>query len=250
MQQSVFIYLQRQGDNALILGQRLSEWCGHGPVLEEDIALTNTALDLIGQATLWLDYAAKVENAGKDADQLAFLRDVYEFKNCILVELPNGDYAFTIARQFLFSAYQVALLEELVKSNDEQLKGIAAKSLKEARYHLKHSRDWVLRMGDGTEESHDRIQKAFHDIWQYTGELFSDDAVERDLHAMGMIPLNESLHSSWLELVKATLAEATLDMPTAEWMQEGGRNGRHGEHLGHLLSEMQFLQRAYPGAKW
>ncbi len=247
---SLFNYLLRQGDNSLILGQRIAEWCGHGPVLEEDIALTNTALDYIGQATLWLEYAAKVEGSVKDADHLAFLRDVFDFKNCIITETPNGDYAYTIARQFIYSAYQVELLNVLLNSSDEQIKGIAAKSIKEARYHLKHSRDWVLRMGDGTEESHNRIQKALHDIWAYTGELFEDDDVEIELHAAGIIPLNQSLYANWIEVVKDTLEEATLELPASEYMQSGGRTGKHSEHLGHILSEMQFLQRAYPGSKW
>jgi ring-1,2-phenylacetyl-CoA epoxidase subunit PaaC len=243
-------YLVRLGDDALILGQRLSEWCGHGPVLEEDIALSNIALDYIGQATFLLDYAGISENKGRDGDALAFLRDANEFRNHLLCELPNGDYAFTIARQLFFSTWQKLLWKELTGSTDMQLKGIAAKSVKEAGYHFKHSRDWSIRMGDGTEESHRRIQTAFNSLWEYTGELFEDDEIEQSLASEGVVPLHSSLYSEWILEIRAVADEGGISLPQSDWMQTGGRKCLHTEHLGHLLSEMQFLQRAYPGAKW
>jgi ring-1,2-phenylacetyl-CoA epoxidase subunit PaaC len=250
IQQALYTYLLRLGDDALVLGQRLSEWCGHGPVLEEDIALTNTALDYIGQATFILDHAGLTEGKGRDADAIAFLRDANEFRNHLLCELPNGDYAFTIARQLFFSTWQKLLWKELTGSTDGQLKGIAGRSVKEAGYHFKHSRDWTLRMGDGTEESHRRMQAAFDSLWEYTGELFEDDDNEQVLSAAGIAPLNASLYPEWISEIRGAAEESGITLPQSEWMQTGGRQGRHTEHLGHLLSELQFLQRAYPGAKW
>lgn len=250
MQDLLYKYLLRLGDNSLILAQRLSEWCGHGPALEEDIALTNIALDLIGQSTQFLEYAGSLSPEKKTADELAFLRDAPEFFNTILVELPNGDYAFTIARQFIFSAYLDLLYKELMNSSDEQLRAIAAKSSKELGYHYKHSRDWIVRLGDGTEESHDKIQAAIDEIWTYSGELFEDDAAEQELHDLGIACLNSSLYAEWKSRVEDCFAEATLALPEEQWMQKGGRDGKHSEHLGFILSDMQFLQRAYPGNKW
>lgn len=247
---ALYQYLLRLGDNSLILGQRLSEWCGHGPVLEEDIALTNIALDLIGQATQILDYAAEVGGEGKTADDIAFLRDAWDFKNVILVELNNGDFAVTMARQFFFSAYQDIMYEALESSADERLKAIAQKSSKELGYHYKHSREWMLRLGDGTEESHQRVQHAINELWEYTGEMFEDDEIEKTLADAGVITLNADLKAEWTQRVESTLKEATLEIPQGEWMHSGGRSGKHSEHLGHILSEMQFLQRAYPGNKW
>lgn len=237
-------------DNNLILGQRLSEWCGHGPVLEEDIALSNMALDYIGQATLLFKHLSEASGDTKTEDDWAFLRDAWDYKNFLALELPNGDYAFTIARQYLYSEWYNLYLTELSKSSNTFLQEFALKSIKEVRYHLQHGRDWVLRMGDGTEDSHARIQKAINDIWNYTGEWFIPNANDTELSVNGICPNVESLHQSWMENVQATMNEATLQMPVSGWMHKGGREGKHTEHLGHLLSEMQFLQRTYPNSKW
>ncbi len=245
-----FEYLLRLGDNCLILSQRLSEWCGHGPVLEEDIALTNVALDLLGHSRFWLTYAGEVENAGRDEDQLAYLRDAGEFRNVLLVEQPNGDYAQTTARQFYFDTWHYFLLRELKKSSDPRLAEIAEKAVKEVTYHLERSSAWVIRLGDGTEESHRRMQRSIDDLWMYTGELFAPDAIDVEMRERGISADMESLRSPWLEHVHETLSEATLDLPSAAWMQRGGKRGVHTENLGYILAEMQFLQRAYPGAQW
>ncbi|WER48028.1 phenylacetate-CoA oxygenase subunit PaaC [Cupriavidus sp. WKF15] len=250
MDQHKFEYLQRLGDTTLVLGQRLSEWCGRGPALEEDIALTNVALDLIGQTRLWLGYAAEVEGAGRSADQLAYLRDAHQFRNLLLVEQPNGSYADTLARQFLFDTWHYFLLERLQHSTDARIAEIAAKSLKEVTYHVRRSADLVVRLGDGTEESHRRMQDAFDDLWMFTGELFESDAADAALVAQGVAVDPATLAESWQRHVSEVLEEATLRVPAGGWSQTGGRQGRHTEHLGYLLAEMQFLQRAYPGAQW
>ena len=229
------------GDNALILGQRLAEWLGHGPQLEEDIASANIALDLIGQARLWLSLAGAREGRGRDEDALAYLREQHEFRNCTLVELPNGDYAFTIVRRMLFDAYQRVLLERLAVGADSELAAIAAKSKKEADYHWRHSADWTLRLGDGTEASHRRAQAALDLLWPYTAELFAPDEVDADAGR---------LRAPWLEQVAPLLEEATLAIPAETTFLSSGRRGVHSEHLGYVLAEMQFLQRAYPGARW
>ncbi|MBF6986272.1 1,2-phenylacetyl-CoA epoxidase subunit PaaC [Cupriavidus sp. IK-TO18] len=243
-------YLLRLGDSTLVLGQRLSEWCGRGPALEEDIALTNVALDLIGQTRLWLGYAAEVEGAGRSADQLAFLRDAHQFRNLLLAEQPNGSYADTLARQFLFDTWHYFQLEALQRSTDARIAEIAAKSLKEVTYHVRRSADLVVRLGDGSEESHRRMQDAFDDLWMFTGELFEADAAEAALARAGVIPDPATLAEPWQRHVGEVLEEATLRVPASQWAQSGGRHGRHTEHLGYLLAEMQFLQRAYPGARW
>ncbi|QBY50226.1 1,2-phenylacetyl-CoA epoxidase subunit PaaC [Cupriavidus oxalaticus] len=243
-------YLLRLGDSTLVLGQRLSEWCGRGPALEEDIALTNVALDLIGQTRLWLGYAAEVEGAGRSADQLAFLRDAHQFRNLLLAEQPNGSYADTLARQFLFDTWHYFQLEALQRSTDARIAEIAAKSLKEVTYHVRRSADLVVRLGDGSEESHRRMQDAFDDLWMFTGELFEADAAEAALARAGVIPDPATLAEPWQRHVGEVLEEATLRVPASQWAQSGGRHGRHTEHLGYLLAEMQFLQRAYPGAQW
>jgi len=243
-------YLLRLGDSTLVLGQRLSEWCGRGPALEEDIALTNVALDLIGQTRLWLGYAAELEGAGRTADQFAFLRDAHQFRNLLLAEQPNGSYADTLARQFLFDTWHYFVLEGLQRSTDARIVEIAAKSLKEVTYHVRRSADLVVRLGDGTEESHRRMQDAFDDLWMYTGELFEADAAEAALVQQGVIPDPATLATQWQRHVVEVLEEATLRVPADQWAQSGGRHGRHTEHLGFLLAEMQFLQRAYPGAQW
>jgi ring-1,2-phenylacetyl-CoA epoxidase subunit PaaC len=245
-----FEYLLRLGDNCLILGHRLSEWCGHGPVLEEDLALANVALDLIGQAKLWLGLAGEIEGKGRNADRLAYLRDSREFRNLLLVEQKNGDFAVTMARQLFFDAWHYLLLRELRASADGRIAEIADKAVKEVAYHLERSRDWTLRLGDGTEESHRRMQKAVDTLWVYTGEMFEMDEVDKALSASGVAVDLAALREPWLEHVGATLEEATLAQPKSGWMQRGGKRGVHSEHLGYLLAEMQFLQRAYPGAAW
>jgi ring-1,2-phenylacetyl-CoA epoxidase subunit PaaC len=249
--QPLFEYLLRLGDNCLVLGHRLSEWCGHAPVLEEDIALANVALDLIGQARFWLTLAGEVEGAGRDADRLAYFRDAGGYRNLLLVEQKNGDFAVTMTRQFFFDAWHYLFLGEQQRSRDPRLAEIAAKALKEVAYHLERSRDWIVRLGDGTEESHRRAQRAVDLLWPFTGEAFELDDVDRALLEPGIGVDVAALRQPWLGLVGATLDEATLARPDPDaWMQKGGKRGRHSEHLGYLLAEMQFVQRAYPGASW
>jgi len=252
--EQLFQYLLRLGDSPLILAQRLGEWVGRGPVLEEDIAQTNVGLDLLGQARLWLSYAGEVEArfaaAGRDEDALAFLRDGGEFRNLLLVEQPNGSYAETTARQFLFDTWHLLLLRALAGSSDPGIAGIAAKGAKEAAYHVERSGDWVIRLGDGTEASRARMQAAIDDLWTYTGEMFVLDATELVLVDAGIAADVRTLAAPWRRHVDAVLAEATLQVPAGTFMQRGGKEGVHTEHLGHLLAEMQFLQRAYPGARW
>jgi ring-1,2-phenylacetyl-CoA epoxidase subunit PaaC len=259
-----FINSLHLADNSLILGQRNSEWCGHGPVLEQDIAITNISLDLFGQARNFYQYAAVLyntfakeekeavgaylPNAWRDFDReleeddLAFLRDERQYLNLLITELPNGDWAQTILRQFFFSAYQQLLYTELIKSNDQQLSAIAEKSLKEVAYHVRWSSEWVIRLGDGTEESHNRMLKALDELWMFTGELFITGEYELVDIAL--------LKNEWLKKVELNFAEATLQIPEQKWMQRGGKQGQHTEHLGFLLTEMQYLQRTYPNAKW
>lgn len=246
----LFEYLLRLGDDSLILGHRLSEWCGHGPVLEEDIAMTNLSLDLIGQATNIFEYAGKVENKGRDEDAIAFLRFDKDYKNLLLVERPNGDFGMTMIRQFFFDAYRKPLFERLTKSSDETIAAIAEKSLKETKYHLRHSSEWVIRLGDGTEESHQRIQESLDELWRYTSELFYQDEVDAALIASGVLVDMESIKDEWETTVHAVLNEATLTIPTNNWKQEGGRKGLHTEHLGYILAELQYMQRAYPNMEW
>ena len=243
-------YLLRLGDDRLVLGHRLSEWCGHAPILEEDIALANIALDLIGQATLLLKLAGATEDAGRDENALAFLRDATEYRNALVVELPRGDFAFTIVRQFLVSTAAYFQLEGLARSAHPALAGIAAKALKETRYHVRHSAEWVLRLGDGTEESHARAQAALDELWRYTGELFLGDEVDERLAAAGLAPGVAAAEPRWRAQVDDVLGRASLRIPAVGWMQRGGRQGRHTEHLGHLLTEMQILPRSHPGARW
>jgi len=245
-----FEYVLRLGDNDLILSQRLAEWCGHGPVLEEDLAQTNVALDLLGQAQLWLEYAGKIEDKGRDADQLAFLRDTHDFRNLLLVEQENSDYAHTIARQFYFDAWHFLLLQALQSSSDQGVREISEKSLKEVRYHLDRSSGWVIRLGDGIEESHARMERAIHALWPFTGEMFEMDAVDIEMKERQIGCDLRALRDPWLNQVSKTLEEATLKVPADCWMQRGGKRGIHSERLGYILAEMQFLQRAYPGAQW
>jgi ring-1,2-phenylacetyl-CoA epoxidase subunit PaaC len=248
--EDLFKYVLRLGDNSLILGQRLSEWCGHGPVLEEDIALTNIALDLIGQSRSFLDYAGKIEGEGRTEDDLAFKRDVLDFTNVILVERPNGHFGDTIARQFFMDNFNYFLYQHLVKSEDQQIRAIAMKSLKEVTYHARHSSEWVIRLGDGTEESHEKIQQSINDLWMFTGELFNADKIDKAAQEAGIGADLEIVKKQWYEKVGAVLKEATLDQPEDQWMQSGGKQGTHSEHLGFILAEMQYLPRAYPDAKW
>jgi len=245
-----FEYLLRMGDSALVLAQRLSEWVGKGPVLEEDIALANVGLDLIGQARMWLSYAGEVEGAGRDEDALAFRRDAHQFRNALLCEQPNGNYADTTARQFLFDHWHVLMLRALERSSDARVAEIAAKAAKEVRYHVERSTDWVIRLGDGTQVSHLRMQAAIDALWPYAGELFAADAVDEAMAREGVAPDLASLSGPWRAAVSEALVEATLAVPVDDWAHRGGRQGRHSEHLGHLLTEMQFLQRAYPDARW
>lgn len=247
---ALFEYLVRLGDDSLILGHRLSEWCGHGPILEEDIAMTNISLDLVGQATSLLKYAGEVEGKGRSEDDLAFLRFDREYKNVLLVEQPNGDFGMTMMRQFLFDVYRKLLFERLCKSTDEQLAAIAAKSLKETKYHLKHSAEWVIRLGDGTEESHQRVQSSLNTLWRYARELFFENEVDEELKSSGVIPSMEGLQDEWQAYVDKIFAEATIQIPDNDWRHEGGRRGLHSEHLGYILAELQYMQRAYPGLEW
>ena len=250
MKPDAFEYLLRLADDRLVLGHRLSEWCGHAPILEEDIALANIALDLVGQANLLLTRAGAAENAGRDADQLAFLRDAIDYRNLQLVELPNGDFAVTMARQFFFSVFAMLQADALQRSTDRDLAGIAAKMLKETRYHVRHSGEWMLRLGDGTRESHGRLQDAVNELWRYTGEMFLADDVDARIAASGFGVDPATLESEWSRQVTDVLGRAGIDVPGATWMQRGGREGKHTEHLGRMLAEMQVLQRQHPGAIW
>jgi len=246
----LFQYLLRLGDNALILGQRLSEWCGHGPVLEQDIAITNIALDLIGQTRSWYQYAAEIEGKGRSEDDIAYFRDAPEFKNVLLVEQPNEDWAYTIVRQFLFDVFNFYLHRELSNSNDEQVAAIAQKSLKEITYHLRYSSEWVIRLGDGTEISHKKMQTALDDLWMFSGELTEADDLDRAMAKAGIGADLEKIRPLISARMKEIFEEATLQIPANPWMQSGGKQGGHSEHLGYILADMQFLQRTYPNNEW
>jgi len=244
------LHLLRRADDALILGHRLSEWCGHAPMLEEDMALSNTALDLLGQARELYSYAAKIEGRGNDEDKFAYLRDVRQYRNLLLVEQPNGDFGRTIVRQFFYSAFADLYWRAMMKSADATLAAIAARSEKESAYHLRHSSEWMVRLGDGTEESHRRTQAAIDDLWAFTGEMFFVDEAERALIDARIAIDPAGLRPQWLKTVSTVVGEATLALPVSNWMQRGGRDGRHSEHLGHLLSELQSMQRTFQGATW
>jgi ring-1,2-phenylacetyl-CoA epoxidase subunit PaaC len=244
------LYTLRRADDALILGHRLSEWCGHAPILEEDMALTNMALDLLGQARELYSYAGAVEGKGNDEDRLAYLRDVRQYRNLLLVEQLNGDFARTMVRQFFYSAFADLYWRAMMKSGDATLAAIAAKSEKETAYHLRHSSEWMVRLGDGTAESHARAQTAIDDLWAFTGEMFEVDPGERALIEAGIAVDPAALRPQWLKTISDIVAEATLTLPKSDWMQQGGRSGRHSEHLGHLLSELQSMQRTFPGVTW
>lgn len=247
---ALFEFLTRMGDNTLILGHRVSEWCGLSPVLEEDIALANVALDLIGQTQLWLGLAGEVQGEGRTADNLAYLRDAGAFRNVLLVERPNGDFGQTLMRQFLFDAWHFEMLKALETSTDARIAEIAAKAVKEVAYHLERSSDLIIRLGDGTDESHARMQVALDDQWSYTGEMFIMDDADKAVAAAGIAPDLVKLRAAWDAEVRPILEEATLKIPDTTYAHKGGKRGVHTEHLGFILADMQFLQRAYPGARW
>lgn len=244
-------YLLRLGDSALITGQRLCEWCGRAPALEEELALMNVGLDLVGQARSWYEYAAELLNDGRDADRLAFHREEREFRNLLIAEQPNGDYAITTLKLFFYDAWHLPTLEQLTHSSDERVAAIAGKAVKEARYHLKRSSEWVIRLGDGTEESHRRIVDAVDRLWRYSIEMVSTDPLEQRLAEAGIAADPAVVAQQWQARVAQVFEEATLDIPEpAVAFYLNGREGRHTEHLGQLLAEMQFLPRAYPDAVW
>jgi ring-1,2-phenylacetyl-CoA epoxidase subunit PaaC len=247
---SLFQYLLRLGDDRLVLGHRLSEWCGHGPILEEDIALANIALDLVGQATLYLKLAGETEGKGRNEDALAYFREAIDYRNVQLVELPKGDYAFTMVRQLFFDVFSFHVLEQLQASRNAELAGIAAKGFKEVRYHVRHSSEWVTRMGDGTQESHDRAQKAVNQLWRFTAELFQADAIDREMASAGIGADVEAIKPKWDAIVSDVLQRATLTIPDDPPAMTGGRKGRHTEHLGHMLAEMQIVARSHPTGTW
>jgi len=251
MSAALFEMLLRLGDNTLVLGHRVSEWCGKAPVLEEDIALANTALDLIGQTQMWLGYAAEVEGKGRSADDLAMRRDVWDFRNILMLERPNLDFGHTMMRQFLFDAFHRAQLAALAQSSNPRVAEIAAKAVKEATYHLDRSAETVVALGDGTEVSHAKMQTALDLLWPYVGEMFESDDVDAQMAAEGIAPDPDGLRAAWEATVRDTLSEATLTVPQDNFAHKGGRTGaRHTEHLGHILTQMQWLQRAYPDATW
>lgn len=248
----LFNFCLHLADNSLIMGHRLSEWTGHGPMLEQDIAISNIALDLIGQSRNFYQYAAALKDNSVTEDSLAYLRDAREFKNLLITEIPNGDWAQTIMKLFLFSTYQFYFYQKLIGSSDKQLAAIAEKSLKEVTYHVRWSSEWVIRLGDGTEESNKRIKSALEEVWSFIGEMFQPAKYE-NLLLNNRISVDVSeIKNDWMDKVKNVLEEATLSYPEDKntWMQTGGKNGIHTEHLGYLLAEMQFLQRAYPGCEW
>jgi len=250
MKEKLFLYLLQLGDNSLILGHRLSEWCGHGPILEVDMALTNIALDLMGQTRNYFQYAAEIEGKDRTEDDLAFLRSDREYRNILLVEQPNEDFAYTMARQFFFDAFHLLFLKELQGSNDEQMAAIASKSIKEVAYHHRFSSDWVIRLGDGTEQSQAKMQAGIDEFWNFTEEFFTMNEVEKEMLEMGIGVDLPKLKEPFLTRVKEVLETAQLSLPEHTPMQQGGKDGLHSEHLGHLLSEMQYMQRAYPGMEW
>lgn len=250
MNEDLLQYTLRLGDNALILGQRLGEWCGHGPILEQDIALSNMALDQLGQARLLLQYAAEQQGGDFTEDKVAFFRDISEYHNCLMVELENGDWGRTIARQFLFDTYNYYFYTALLASTNERLKEIAHKAIKEIAYHAQWSAEWLIRLGDGTEESHTRAQNALNDLWEWTGELFTMDTVDEAMIAAGIgVDLND-VKANWDQKVNQILEMATLQRPEDNWFQSGGKQGEHSEFLGYVLAEMQHLPRMHPEATW
>ena len=248
--QTLFSWLLRQGDNCLILGQQLSAWCAHAAVLEEDIALANVALDHLGQARLWLGLAADIEGAGRDEDSLAMLRDAQDFTNVLLVEQPNGNFADTVVRQFLFDAWSNLWYKSLCSSSDRQVAEVAAQVSREAAYHLRHSSNWMLRLGDGTELSHQRVQQSLNCLWGYSEELFVDDATDLAIATAGVAPLPSSVRPDWQRIVEQILLAANLEQTATAVHEDRGKLGQHSPHLSELLAEMQYMQRTYPDLKW
>jgi ring-1,2-phenylacetyl-CoA epoxidase subunit PaaC len=249
-EEAIFEYCTRIGDNAVILGHRLSEWTGHSPILEEDIALGNMSLDLIGQARGFLTYAGAVEGKGRSEDDLAYHRDAHQYKNKNINELPKGDFGFTMLRSFLFSSFAYLQFRDLVKSKDETISGLAEKALKEITYHVRHTSQWVIRLGDGTEESHQRINESLQELWSYTDELFEENDVDAFLQKEGISFSNKNLRAEWDKMIDEVFAKANLSKPVGGYQSKGGMLGLHTEHLGFILAEMQFLPRAYPDAIW
>ncbi len=247
---ALYQFCLRLADSSSILGHRLGEWCGHGPVLEQDIAMTNIALDLIGQARNYYQYAAKIDGAGKTEDDLAYLREGGEYANYLLLEQPNGDFAMTIVRQYLFDVYHRLFLEGMSKSSDLELQAFAVRHLKEVQYHAKWSGGWVERLGDGTPESFKRTQMAIDNLWRFTGEFFKSDEIDREMHSLGIAPDLAALENDWKEEVTSLFNRLKLLVPNTPWMLTGGKKGSHTEHLGYILAEMQLLQRTHPGLQW
>lgn len=243
-------YASRLGDNALVLGQRMIELVAVSPELEEELANANFSLDYIGQARMFYTYAGECEGAGRNEDDFAFLRPEHDYRNLLLVEQPNGHFGDSTVRQVLFESWYLHLLEALTRCSDEGISEIAARAIKEVRYHLHHSSQWLVRLGDGTEESHDRVQQSLDNLWKYTGEMFAPDKLDDDMRAVFNGPHLEIIEAQWRADIRAVVEEATLKMPDDQWMASGGKQGRHSEHMGFLLAEMQYLQRTYPGATW
>lgn len=247
---ALFQYLQRIGDDRLVLGHRLSEWCGHAPIIEEDIALGNIALDLLGQATRSLELAGEAEGEGRSADALAYFRDAIDFRNLQLVELPRGDFGYTIARQFFFDAFSIHQMDALQHSAHAELAALAVKATKEERYHVRHSSEWMMKLGQGTDESHVRIQRSVNQLWRFTGEMFYVDDVDERMARLGVAPLASGFRKQWDDIVNDVLARADLERPKDEFFARGGRVGKHTEVLGHMLAEMQIVARSHPGVEW
>lgn len=247
---ALITYCTRIADNSLILGQRLAEWCSRGPILEEDLAMTNISLDLFGQAESMYEYIVSLKGTNECADDIAFLRSEREYVNALIVELPNGDFAYTMVKQFLYASFAKHLFTALANSNDETLKGLSEKALKEVKYHLRHSSEWLIRFGNGTAESKSRAQVALDDIWKYTSDMFEMDEVDNELISTGIAFDLKDIYTQWNFSVSEILKEANLNIPNYEFTIKGGYKGIHTEHLGHILAEMQYLQRAHPGAKW
>lgn len=243
-------YASRLGDNALVLGQRMIELVAASPELEEELANANFSLDYIGQARMFYTYAGECEGAGRNEDDFAFLRPEHDYRNLLLVEQPNGHFGDSTVRQVLFESWYLHLLEALTRCSDEGISEIAARAIKEVRYHLHHSSQWLVRLGDGTEKSHDRVQQSLDNLWKYTGEMFVPDELDDDMRAVFNGPHLEIIEAQWRADIRAVVEEATLKMPDGQWMASGGKQGRHSEHMGFLLAEMQYLQRTYPGATW
>ena len=250
MHSTLHLFTLALADDALVLGHRLSEWCGHAPSLEEDIALSNLGLDLIGQARLFYAYAGELEGKGRTEDDLAYFRDASGYRNLLIAELESGDFAHTIARQFLYAAFIHPYFQQLALSSNTRLAEIAAKAVKEMAYHVRHTSEWMIRLGDGTGESHARAAAALNDLWGYTGEMFEMSAAEQDLAKHGFVPDRAAIRPRWISAVQSVLREATLQTPKDRAMQSGGRHGRHTELLDHMLAEMQVLARQHPGATW